>query len=498
MSGTDRLRLVVVGGGIAGLSAALHGLTLGAEVTILEGADKTGGKLRTERFAGRLVDCGADAFLTRRPEAVELAADVGLTDLISPASGHAHVVVDGELRALPGGLVLGVPTNLRAVAASRVLGRGGLLRLCADLVLPGPPMLVDPDDDPSVGRLLRDRIGDAAFERLVDPLLSGINAGDADDLSIRAGVPQLAAAFRGNRSVLLAAARTKGTLRSQLVATVGAKIGRARSAAPPASPFLAPAGGMEQLAVKATRAFVDRGGSVVLRATATSIEVRADGFLVRIDRGAPVEADAVVVAVPPRSAAPLLAPIAAHAAAQLASMPSSSVALVAFAYRPSDVGHALDGSGFLVPRDHPGVLAACSWFSKKWPQAQARDRDGDLVVLRASAGRAGDVRAISMSDDRLVARLHEEMRPLLNLLGEPVATRVSRWVDGFPIYEPGHNRVVAAVRADLPPGLTAAGAAFEGVGVPACIASGRRAAATALAAATSGVLWSLGNEKRAQ
>ncbi|MEO5678774.1 MAG: protoporphyrinogen oxidase, partial [Acidimicrobiales bacterium] len=189
---------------------------------------------------------------------------------------------------------------------------------------------------------------------------------------------------------------------------------------------------------------------------------------------------AVVLAVPPGPAAVLLEPHAPAAAARLGGMASASVAMTCLAYREEDVGQPLDGSGFLVPRREGRLMTACSWASSKWPEVAAPG----TVVLRVSAGRAGDHRALALADDLLAARLHRELVAALGLTGEPVARHVTRWVDAFPQYAPGHADVVTAIEAGLPAGLEVAGAAYRGVGIPACIGSGRAAARRAVAGAT--------------
>jgi oxygen-dependent protoporphyrinogen oxidase len=183
--------------------------------------------------------------------------------------------------------------------------------------------------------------------------------------------------------------------------------------------------------------------------------------------------------VPPGPAAALLEPHAPAAATRLGEIGSASVALVCLAYRQEDVGRALDGSGFLVPRKEQRLMTACSWASAKWPEVAPPG----TVVLRVSAGRAGDGRAVALADDVLVARLHQELTAALDLTGEPIARHVTRWVDGFPQYRPGHADLVAQVEAALPAGLEVAGAAYRGVGIPACIGTGRTAARRALAGA---------------
>ena len=468
--GGRRPTIVVIGAGISGLAAAWEAADGGADVVLLDADRRAGGKLASTTLAGRRIDTGADAFLVRRPEATAFVQDVGLgSSLVSPATSSALLWTGGRLQRLPEGLVLGVPSDLVALARSRVLSPVGLARAALDLVLPGGS--VPPGVDVAVGDLVRRRLGAEVHDRLVDPLLGGINAGDSDALSLQAGVPQLATALQGHRSLL-----------------VGAWLARRRQrrAGPPGSVFASVQGGLGRFADQVTRLLGERGVRVVLGFSAERLEQperaaggRAPraGWRVVTGTGARFAADAVVVAVPPGPAAALLDQHAPSSAARLGGIASSSVAMVCLAYRATDVGNPLDGSGFLVPRRGRRLMTACSWASSKWPEVAAPG----MVVLRVSAGRAGEAQALALSDDLLVAKLHRELRSALSLTGEPAASHVTRWVDAFPQYAPGHAEVVAAIEHGLPAGLEVAGAAYQGVGIPACIGSGRAAARRALA-----------------
>lgn len=459
-----RPSLVVVGAGIAGLAAAWEAADAGAEVVLLDADRRAGGKLASAPFLGRRIDTGPDAFLARRPEAVELVRDVGFGgSLVSPATSSPYVWSGGSLRRLPDGLLLGIPTDLVALARSGVLSPLGVGRAALDLVLRGEPVAAD--RDVAVGPLVRRRLGRQVHERLVDPLLGGINAGDSDHLSLTAGVPQLAAALQGERSLVIGAWRAR----------------RRQRKAAPAQVFSTVEGGLGRFAEQMARRLGERGVKVVLGFDAERLERRGEGWSVVTGRGARFAGDAVVLAVPPGPAAILLEPHAATAAARLGEIGSASVAMVCLAYREQDVGRPLDGSGFLVPRRENRLMTACSWASSKWPDLAPPG----MVVVRISAGRAGDSRALDLTDDVLVGRLHRELAAAIGLTGEPVARHVTRWVDGFPQYRPGHADVVAAIEAGLPAGLEVAGAAYRGVGIPACIATGRAAARRALATATS-------------
>ncbi|MEJ7764158.1 MAG: protoporphyrinogen oxidase, partial [Acidimicrobiales bacterium] len=420
---------------------------------------------------GRRMDTGADSFLARRPEGTKFVQDLGMGgSLISPATSSALVWSRGRLRRLPDGLLLGLPSNLVALARSGVLSPVGVGRAALDLVLPGDP--VARDVDVAVGPLIRRRLGDEVHQRLVDPLLGGINAGNSDDLSLQAGMPQLAAAVQGHRS--LVAAAWLGLRRQRRSEGIGPV-------------FSSVQGGLGRFADHVARELAKRGVQVVLGFTAERLErrIRAGdtgvGWSVVTGVGARFAADAVVLAVPPGPAAALLEPHAPTSAAKLGEIATSSVAMVCLAYREADVRHPLDGSGFLVPRGGGRLMTACSWASSKWPEV-APPR---MVVLRVSAGRAGDGRALALSDDVLVTRLHNEVAAVHGITADPAGHHVTRWIDAFPQYAPGHADLVASIEQGLPAGLEVAGATYRGVGVPACIGSGRDAARRAVASATT-------------
>ncbi|MCD9624794.1 protoporphyrinogen oxidase [Rhabdothermincola salaria] len=472
-------RVVVVGAGITGLTAAFTIMTRTpqVDVTVLEAADRVGGKVLTTPFAGRPVDCGADAFLARVPEAIELCEELGLdTVLTSPARRSALVYSGGALRRLPEGLVLGVPTDLDALAGSGIVSPDAVVRASADVDttewLPGEPS-GDPlaDGDESVGTLVRRRLGDEVFERLVAPLLSGVNAGDADHLSVAAGAAQIGAAARRHPSLVVG-------LRQQ---TADA---RAAGADPEAPVFRGIPVGTQTLTDLLLARLVAGGASVHLSSAVTALDHRLtdggarSGWTLRTEHGV-VDADAVVLAVPAPVAARVLHDHAADAAAGLAELEYASVAMVTLAVPLDRIERDLDASGFLVARGEGlAALTACSWASSKW----AHLADPDVAVLRVSAGRHGDTGALELDDPELVRVLTGDLAATMGVDGPPVAARVTRWPDGLPQFRPGHLGRVAAWRdevADRAPGVVLAGASYDGLGLPACIRQGRVAAADA-------------------
>ena len=433
-------RIAVVGGGITGLAAAYEARAQApdAEIVVFEATDRLGGKVGTSAFAGRLVDDGADAFLARVPWGLELCRELGIdTQLVSPAQQSAYVWFDGALRRLPTGLVLGVPTDLDALAASGIVAE-------PVFVQPASAPLA-PDADIAVGALVRAQLGDAVFERLVDPLLGGINAGDGDRLSLRAAAPQLAAAAERDRDLVTA-------LRAQ---------------PPPASGpvFYSPVGGMG--------AIVD---ALVEALVSASVELRRDAPVGDI---ATVDADRIIITTPAYRTADLVRDAAGNAAALLDDIAYASVVLVTLAYPTTAVTRPLDASGFLVPRTKGLLMTATSWSSSKW----AHLADEASTIVRVSAGRFGDDRAANLDDDTLVRAIVDEVALTSEISGEPIEVRVRRWPRSFPQYQPGHLDRVAEIERELTralPHVALAGAALRGIGVPACIRQGREAARAVL------------------
>jgi oxygen-dependent protoporphyrinogen oxidase len=439
--------LVVVGGGIAGLAAAWEATQLGWTATVVERRSEAGGKLRTTPFLGRPVDEGADAFLRRVPDALALCEELGIRDLRSPSATRAMVWQHGSLRRFPDPAVMGVPLDPDAGSAAEVLSPAGRERLAAERGLAGLPI----DHDVAVGPFLRDRLGSEVADGLVGALLGGIAAGDPDRMSLDSTAPQLAAAARRGPSLLDALAAMP------------------RSGGPV---FAAPPEGMQQLPATLAAALVDRGVEVRTDAAVASVE---PSWLVHLEDGSALAGDAVVVAAPAPDAARILPSSGRASAEALRSFDHASVVLVTLGYRRDDL--ALDGevSGFVVPRSAGLRVTAASWASSKWPHWADRDHH----VLRVSMGHRADPGAVELEDDAVLTQIQRDLGTTMRLHADPVAVRVSRWRDGFLQHDVGHAERVGAlertVRDELP-GLALCGAGLRGVGVPASIASGRRAA----------------------
>ncbi len=476
-------RVVVVGGGVTGLAAALALVTgdPDVEVLLLEGSASLGGKLRLGEVAGVTVDLGAESMLNRRPEGVALARAAGLgAAVVHPETAAARVWSRGSLRPLPRS-VMGIPADLDGLAESEVLSPEGLARATEDRDLPATAL---PDDDVSVGWLIEQRLGREVLDRLVEPLLGGVYAGLARELSLRATLPQALDLLRRDPSLTRAAAASLAVA----PATRAEEPADSTSAASPVAVpvFAGLAGGVGRLphavADTATAAGGDRF-EVRTGATVRSLRRTTDGWRLGVGpTTAPgeIEADAVVLALPAAPAARLLAGDVPAAATELARIDYASVALVTLAFRAGELPAPV-GSGFLVPAVERLSIKAATYSSSKWGWLE-RTAEG-LVLMRTSLGRHREERDLQRDDEGLVDLALADLRSVSGLAARPVDAVVTRWGGGLPQYAVGHLDRVRRVREAVArqPGLTVAGAAYDGVGIPACVASGERAARDVLA-----------------
>jgi oxygen-dependent protoporphyrinogen oxidase len=441
-------RVLVVGAGIAGLAAA-HELTRRGDVAVevWEAGDRVGGKLATSPFAGvDHVDEAADAFLVRIPSAIGLAREVGLGDDLTHPEPAGAAVWHDRLHDIPGGMVLGVPTAVMPFARSGLLSWKGKLRASLEPFLPA----TDPDD--SIGKLVRARFGDEVHERLVDALVGSIYATDTDRSSL-AAVPQLADLASNHRSLLLGARAAKTT-------------------APPRDPgapvFAAPRTGLGGLAAATAAAVRAAGGDIATGRPVSSID--RDGDAWRVDDE---PFDAVILATPAEATGPLLRGFAPAAADVLDGFEHADVVMVRLAVPGDSWPERLHGrSGYLVPKPDQRHVTAVSFASQKW--AHWRPDDG-RQLLRVSLGRDG-LPIMHLDDDAIVDATVTEVGRHLELDLQPTDLAISRWHGAFAQYRPHHGARVERIVAALPAGVEVAGASYRGIGVPACIADGRRAA----------------------
>ncbi len=452
-------RVVVVGGGISGLAAA-YALATGPnppQITVLEGSPRLGGKLAGDDVEGVPVDLGAESVLARRPEAVDLIRAVGLgDDLVHPATTSAGLWVGDRIRAIPP-TIMGVPVD--PAATVDVLGSAAADAVAHEAELPAPALT----EDVAIGRFVADRMGSAVTDKLIDPLLGGVYAGKAEEISLAAAVPDLYAKLRTAPSLLAATAELR-------------EAGQRRAGQPV---FAGVVGGINRIIEALEKDLTARGVEIRLKLAVRRITRTPAGYALEagpVPAPTLVEADAVIIAVPATPAARMLADLVPAASTELATIEYASMAIVTLAVRKQDWPAGATGSGFLVPSVEGRTIKASTYSHAKWEWSG--EAGGELAVLRASVGRLGEEYVLQRSDEELVALAAADLGRAIGLQAPVVGSLVTRWGGGLPQYAVGHldrvDRVEAAVAAE--PGLAVCGAAYRGVGIAACVASGGKAA----------------------
>ncbi len=470
--------IVIVGGGVSGLAAAFFLRDHDVRVTVLEGSPRLGGKLSVSEIAGVAVDEGAEALLVTRPEGTGLIASAGLADQrVSPGTTSSAIWTLGALRPLPRRQVMGVPSDLAELARSGVLSGPGLARAREDLELPP----TDRDGDVPVARYIGARFGDEVVDRLVDPLLGGVYAGRSVGAVVRRDaargggrVPEAPLAGRGG-PVLAATGAGPGSGQQP----AGARIGVHHARRGTGNAARLPGQGV--------------GAEVRTSSMARELSRTEHGWRLTVGSAAApeqVDADAVIIAVPARPAGRLLAGVPGVSAAVTAfgEISYASMAIITLAYpraafpgpnRPGSGLSALGWSGYLVPAVDGRAVKAATFSTVKWPHlAGATALTGEpLEIVRCSVGRIGEETLLQRADDDLAALAAAELAEATGVSGVPGATRVTRWGGALPQYTVGHLDRVARIRAAIAtqPGLAVCGAAYDGVGIPACVETARTA-----------------------
>jgi oxygen-dependent protoporphyrinogen oxidase len=460
---SERRHIVVVGGGITGLAAALRLSEVASggvvpRITVLEAGPRFGGKLASGTVdtdnGPRRIELGADAFLARVPAALDLAKRVGLAaDLVHPETGQAYIYVNGSLRPMPAQTVLGVPSRPELLADAGLITAEQAGRMSAERDAPGELLVADR----SVGSVVRERLGDAVVDNLVEPLLGGVYAGDVNRLSLRATIPALAAQLQKHPSLLRAA-------------------GELRPGGPTGPVFASVRGGMGRLAARVVAALQAPGADGEPRADLRSnAEVRglarvAGAWQLALVDGDRLTADGVLLATPAGAAARLLRTEFPTAATELAEIPYADVALVNLLLPDGDFP---SGSGLLVPNSSGLAVKAMTFVDQKWGS-----NDQSARLLRVSIGRYPDSSRLNGTDSELIAVVMSDLAVILGPMGEPTRAVVHRWRGGLPQYLVGHVEQVARTRELLAGvGIAIAGAAYDGVGIAGCVGSADRAAA---------------------
>lgn len=449
-----RRSVAVIGGGMAGLVAARQLARAGADVLVLESSDRLGGQLRTEQIGGTDIDVGAEALHLAGPAMDRFVDDLDLSpDLVRPNPSCSWIWTGKGLRRLPAGVGPAGPARIAPLLAARILSPTGLARAAVEPLAPRS----DVRADVSIGRLLSQRFGHELVDRIVDPLLGTLHAGDVHALSARATAPYLVRSLEAHRSLILARRRQ-----------------------PPGAPaFATLPGGLGSLSARLLA-----GTTVRARTTATAYAIEPHGhrYRVLVSGGGSLVVDGVVVASPLAAASSVLRRILPADALPYVRTASVVTVVVAYPKRAVAALPAMAGTGLLVPSGSGRLLKAATFLSSKWPHLASEEH----AFVRLSAGRVGCDRIEALDDDELVNCLHEELCHATGFAAQPVDRVVRRWRDALPQLEVGHVERIAGLRAALAayPAVTVAGAAYDGLGISACVASGM-AAATAVDVATS-------------
>ncbi len=459
------MKLILIGGGIAGLSAAYYATRTAhyETITVLESSSRWGGKIATKRvpFDGGdfIIEGGPDTFLAAKPWAVSLCKELGLADRLhgtNPKARNTYVLHKNRLRPLPDGLALMIPTNIPSILKSRLVSWPGKVRMGLDFLLPAH----NGHHDESLGHFVSRRLGREAYENLIEPLMSGIYAGDGDRLSLRATFPYLHDLEAKYGSL----ARGALEMRKKMPAAPGSR-----------SAFLTPTTGLAEIVEKLVEHLTANNANLRLDTRVASVarDPERGTWNVTLGTGEALEADAVILATPAPVSGKLLGSFDPELAAVLQSIPYASTATVTLAYRQGDLPRPLDGYGYVIPRREGRRALACTWTSTKFPH---RAPEG-YALIRVFVGRAGQESDIPWNDSGLLDLAREELAQTLSITAEPLVSRVFIWESAMPQYNLGHLEKLAQIDAALEkhPGLALAGNGYRGIGIPDCIHSGELA-----------------------
>ncbi|MEK6684701.1 MAG: protoporphyrinogen oxidase [Nitrospirota bacterium] len=467
-------KVIIVGGGITGLAAAYTLQELARKnqspvsFTLIESQPRLGGKILTDTDHGFVIEGGPDSFISQKPWALELCLTLGLKDRLTGTNREqtaTYILQNGRLVALPEGLMLLVPTRFGPLLQTPLFSPLGKLRMGMDWIIPKKRET----SDESLAGFVRRRLGQEAVERLAEPLLAGIYAGDAEQMSLAATFPQFMELEQRHGSLIRGMLARRREMRKRTSSGQGPSPG-----AVPTTMFMTLKGGLSELVT----ALVSRldPSALIIGTEVERIHWKAglSVYHVRLKDGSSITADAVIAASPAYVAADLLAETDATLVRALREIPYVSTATVSLAYRKDQFRHPLNGFGFVVPRREGRSIMACTWTSTKFPHRAPEDR----VLLRCFVGGAGREDVVSLSDKDIVNRVRDDLRAIMKITEEPILSRVYRWEKANPQYPVGHLDRLAGIddRLTRLPGLFLAGAAYRGVGVPDCIRQGNEAA----------------------
>jgi protoporphyrinogen/coproporphyrinogen III oxidase len=451
--------VVIIGGGITGITTAYYlqkeikenGLAI--ECKLVEATHRLGGKIQTVVKDGFVIERGPDSFLARKLSASRLVNEVGLSDqLVHNATGKSYILVKGKLYPMPGGSVMGIPTQIGPFVTTGLFSPIGKLRAAADFILPPTKA----EGDISLGQFFRRRLGDEVVENLVEPLLSGIYAGDIDQLSLMATFPQFFHVEQKHGSLIL---------------------GMKQSTPKPKQRHTSPKGifqtlktGLQSLVEEIENRL--EPGSVLKGLRVEKIEKKEFDYELTLSNSEIMRADAIVVATPHQAVPAMFSQYEFFA--PFNHMPATSVATVALAFPEAAIQHDIDGTGFVVSRNSDYTITACTWTHKKWPHTAPKGK----VLLRCYVGRAGDEAIVEQADDEIVKVVMDDLNKIMNITASPEFSIVTRWKQAMPQYVVGHKERLEKIKEKMTeqlPGVFLAGSSYEGLGIPDCIDQGEEA-----------------------
>jgi protoporphyrinogen/coproporphyrinogen III oxidase len=469
----SNLRTVaVIGGGISGLSTAyaLHEQAAVAGVpircTVVDAASDWGGKILTHRVGDLVTETGPDSFLSQKPAGIELCEKLGLADQLintNETGKRASVYSRGRLHELPEGLVVIVPSQVGPFLRSGLLSWTGLARMGLDLVIPAKR---SPEDE-SLAAFFRRRVGRQAFERMLEPLMAGIYAGNAEQLSVQATFPRFVELEQQYGSVI------RGMI------TARKAVSPLTQSGPKRTMFVSLKNGLSDVIAALVRRLTKQGVTLRRNCAVEALRVRSHQpgrwmYDVILRDGSALSADSLVLATPAYVSAELVRPLTPIAGGLLDMIPYASTATIAMAYPRAAVSSALEGFGFVVPRVEERDLLAATWTSLKWPYRAPPDQ----LLIRCYVGGVGREALLQLNDQALVARVRDELATICGVTAEPGFVEVNRWMRAMPQYTLGHLERLIQIEAALSRygGLILTGAGYRGVGIPDCIRDGAMAA----------------------
>jgi len=458
-------RVVIIGGGIAGLAAAWslreHRSKEEFEIVLLERGDRFGGNIKTERADGFLIEGGPDCFLSEKPWAMELIKRLGLGAKLLPTNDRnrkTFVLSGGRLHVLPEGVILMIPTKILPLATSSLISWPGKFRMAMELFIPKKK----DSADESLGDFVRRRLGNETLEKIAEPLVAGVHAGDPETMSVRSSFPKFVQLEEEHGSLIRGMVKKMASMhRAKKTAPAPAAPGEQK---PRVTMFMTMKDGLSELIDTLTER-LKKMENTTLRtgAPVASIEKKGGGYKVTLESGERIEADALVVAAPAWAASSLLGAVDPELSAKLGTIPYVSTATVSIAFRKKEIKHPLNGFGFVVPKVERRRIMAATWTSVKF----AHRAPEDSVLIRCFVGGSKNAELVELDDAAMVKMVREELRDIMGIEAEPVLTRVFRFRSSMPQYTIGHDERVKSIdeRVASIPGLYLAGSAYHGIGI---------------------------------